>query len=428
MTIGHIDDLAKAELEAITRKTVIKARAKLCKKQPGTFTLIGGCNIIISTDYDTYATDGKTIWANPHFVTSCTPKQNKTVLLHEFKHIALHHNTRRGEIHPKLWNIACDYIVNGLIIRSPNYGEEYELPPDHLWHDFYSSKECDWSAERVSRQMIKDGWEPPPDDPDGDGPGPGGDGGDEDDDEATGTGGGCGDILDSPTVEEGEIAVQQEEYELKQRLAEASLIDRSAGIGIGSACTVIKDRIERGSRSSEEIREFLQNNVRSRRSFKRPNKRWLSQGMLIPSYEKKVQELYVAIDSSASVGKEEFEQYRNNLVRWASELSLERIRVAYIDHRIHLNPETGEPWYDINLNAGHGAEAMELDIFGGGGTSFDPIFDYIEEELLPVSALVYFTDGYGQVHSQEPNYPVLWLTSGIAPRFYGSQWGEVIWV
>ena len=69
---------------------------------------------------------------------------------------------------------------------------------------------------------------------------------------------------------------------------------------------------------------------------------------------------------------------------------------------------------------------MELDVFGGGGTSFDPIFDYIEEEGVPVSSLIYFTDGYGQVYSEQPNYPVMWLTSGATPRFYGDQWGEVI--
>ena len=106
-----------------------------------------------------------TIWANPDFMQSLSHKENSTVLFHEFLHVVLMHNTRRGDIHPELWNIACDYKVNGLIKRSPNYGEDFQLPEGRLLHDFYSSESCDYSVERICHEMLKNGWEP--EEPDG---------------------------------------------------------------------------------------------------------------------------------------------------------------------------------------------------------------------------------------------------------------------
>ena len=74
---------------------------------------------------------------------------------------------------------------------------------------------------------------------------------------------------------------------------------------------------------------------------------------------------------------------------------------------------------------------MELDIYGGGGTSFDPIFDYIEKNNEDVGGLVYFTDGYGSVRDRKPGYSVLWVTTGRAPSCgsYGSKaelFGKVV--
>ena len=56
---------------------------------------------------------------------------------------------------------------------------------------------------------------------------------------------------------------------------------------------------------------------------------------------------------------------------------------------------------------------------GGGGTGFDPIFNYIKKNNEDVGGLVYFTDGFGSVSDRSPNFPVLWITTGKAPDVYG---------
>jgi len=75
---------------------------------------------------------------------------------------------------------------------------------------------------------------------------------------------------------------------------------------------------------------------------------------------------------------------------------------------------------------------MELEIYGGGGTSFDPIFDYLAKSNEDVGGLVYFTDGCGSVRDRNPNFPVLWVTTHRTPsvyNYYGSKdklFGKVV--
>ena len=175
--------------------------------------------------------------------------------------------------------------------------------------------------------------------------------------------------------------------------------------------------------SSEHIRYFLKKHFSHVRSYKRPNKRFLHRKIYLPSKIKTPHTLYSCMDSSASMGLDEFTKCRGSLVRFSKELGLSLIRVAYVDTVIHMNPKTNKPWYDIDLKNGTGADAMELDIYGGGGTSFNPIFDYLEKNNEDVGGLVYFTDGMGWVSERNPSFPVLWITTYRAPSF-GDRSGE----
>ena len=60
---------------------------------------------------------------------------------------------------------------------------------------------------------------------------------------------------------------------------------------------------------------------------------------------------------------------------------------------------------------------------GGGGTMFEPVFDWIEENEIVPDMLVYLTDTYGSFPDQEPAYPVIWcsIESGVSVP-----WGELI--
>ena len=69
----------------------------------------------VSFEIPTAATDGRTIFVNPRFFDTLTTAEQDAVLVHEVLHAALLHVPRRGGRDPRLWNIAADYVVNGML-------------------------------------------------------------------------------------------------------------------------------------------------------------------------------------------------------------------------------------------------------------------------------------------------------------------------
>jgi predicted metal-dependent peptidase len=77
--------------------------------------------------------DGKKIYYNPEWVKTLSDKQRIGLLCHEVLHPALQHLWRRGQREPELWNQACDYVVNSVIMGTKTtQGTGYELPPEGL--------------------------------------------------------------------------------------------------------------------------------------------------------------------------------------------------------------------------------------------------------------------------------------------------------
>jgi predicted metal-dependent peptidase len=61
---------------------------------------------------------------------------------------------------------------------------------------------------------------------------------------------------------------------------------------------------------------------------------------------------------------------------------------------------------------------------GGGGTSFVPVFEWIEEQGFTPDALLYLTDSYGDFPKEAPKYPVIWGDISGEPQNY--PWGDVV--
>jgi predicted metal-dependent peptidase len=78
----------------------------------------------------------------------------------------------------------------------------------------------------------------------------------------------------------------------------------------------------------------------------------------------------------------------------------ERVYVVYCDAQVHGVEEFTAD--DLPL---------QLHPRGGGGTRFEPVFDWVESTGVQPDALVYLTDTYGSFPAQAPDYPVLWATT-----------------
>ena len=60
-------------------------------------------------------------------------------------------------------------------------------------------------------------------------------------------------------------------------------------------------------------------------------------------------------------------------------------------------------------------------IKGCGGTSFLPVFDWVERAGLFPDLLIYFTDAQGAFPPEAPHYPVVWLVKGRSQVPWGQR-------
>ncbi len=86
------------------------------------------------------------IYINP--AAGLNLEQCKFVMAHEFLHAALRHDTRAMGRDPYLWNVACDYVINGWLVEM----DVGELPPGLL----YDESLRDLSAEGIYDTIATD--------------------------------------------------------------------------------------------------------------------------------------------------------------------------------------------------------------------------------------------------------------------------------
>ena len=95
---------------------LISARSPLGSKAPGYAAQVFNLPLTETTRTDTMATDGKSMFWNREFVRSTTDAELEAVVLHEGLHVTFMHHLLRGDINPDVWNKACDYAINLVVL------------------------------------------------------------------------------------------------------------------------------------------------------------------------------------------------------------------------------------------------------------------------------------------------------------------------
>jgi predicted metal-dependent peptidase len=80
------------------------------------FTLVADADVVRAWDISLAAVDAEhgEIYVNPH--AALTAEEWRFVLAHEMLHAALRHDRRALGREPYLWNVACDYVINGWLV------------------------------------------------------------------------------------------------------------------------------------------------------------------------------------------------------------------------------------------------------------------------------------------------------------------------
>jgi predicted metal-dependent peptidase len=326
----------------------------------------------------TMATDGKSIFYNAEFTDALSEPELDGVKVHEAYHRILKHHLRMGKRDAELWNIACDYAINPIIIQSG-----LVLPEGAL----IDAKFKGMSAEKIYDLLKEDQGD------DGNG------------------GGGQPQPQEWGNVEDqgGDMSEDQIKSEEATINAQVVMAVNSMKTEAGKLPANIKEIIDEMKRSQidwkDVLRRFVGGDQPEGYSYRRPNRRqWYLNEVVTPVSNKiGCGDIVVGIDTSGSVSSIELSHFLGELNAIAESSGAESVTIITCDYDVQdvVRYEKGDQIEDIVCK-------------GRGGTRVMPVFDYIAENNINVDNFIYFTDmGIGDYPQQDVGYPILWVSSDM---------------
>lgn len=360
--------------------------------------------------HPTAATDGKTIWFYDEFLTSLDVKEAVFVMCHEIGHAMWQHMPRAKhfidlgfegeEFREDVWNIAGDFVINDMLVKS-GIGK---MPKVGLHAPNKYTSEM--MTDDVYRDLLKNSIRvPTPNKGKGQGgggqgqqPGQGGSG----DKDGDGQGDMSGATMDAHINAHQQIS----EVELKRAVATAAEAAKAMGkmpAGMERFVeTLLKPRVSWQERLRHHITRAA---ARECTTWKSPHRRRLvSQKIYLPSYTGKgAGTIVVVFDTSGSIGQRELTVFLSELADILDTCKPECVWLLSCDADIYEDAIH-------QLDEGSDIVNHPPKIRGGGGTSFIPPFNWVEENDIDPACLIYLTDMYGQFPA-EPKFPVIWCAT-----------------
>ena len=345
---------------------LLKAKIELMTRSAFISTIALSLRHVITDATATADVNGTTIRYNPEFLKGQTVIQFAGLMAHECWHVAFQHLARRGGRDPIIWNCAGDYIINHMLTKAG-----FEIPTAGLLDKKYGDG---WSTDSVYDDLMK-----------------------EKKDFDTGNlmldlredgddGGSDGPKLDSAVTNIIVRARTQAQMGGKQIRGE-----------IPDEILRILDELLNPKLPWQVIlQKFLDQRVHEEYSWARKNRRYPSDTYMPSLHSYGLGHLTFAIDTSGSIDDGELQEMLSEIKGVQQVFNPEYMTIIDCDstiHQVHTIDQT--------------TDILSLEFHGGGGTSFQPVLDYVEEH--PTQALIYFTDLHGETHLDPVNYPVLWI-------------------
>ncbi|MCX8004711.1 MAG: VWA-like domain-containing protein [Burkholderiaceae bacterium] len=382
------------------------ARARLLLDKPFLGALALRLPLVPARWCRTTASDARTLYYNPQWIAGLTGAQLQFALAHEALHCALGHFARRGHRSKRRWDLACDLAINPILLE-----EGLQPPPEATVLTVFrgmSAEEiypCLRDEDEQRETLDQHLW-------DGEDGGAGGSG------QASGRGGGDGARTEArggsgtrqaalpPPLAAAERDRLAQQW--RQHLAAAAQRARQAGRLSGQLARLVEAALAARLNWRALLAQYLAQSARDDFCWQRPSRR--EGEAILPALRSRAGDIHVALDVSGSVGEAELAEFLAELNAIKGALPA-RVTLYACDSALAPDaPWVFETWETLRL---------PRRFAGGGGTSFSPVFDWIDRHGLHPDALVYFTDAQGEFPRSAPAYPVLWVVKGGAPVPFG---------
>lgn len=330
----------------------------------------------------TAATDGKHIYVDEDFLSSLKLPEAVFLMCHEIGHAMWQHMARGKyyedmgfdgkEFSHRKWNVAGDYVINDMLVKS----KIGDMPKMGLL-----------DAKYTNEMMVEDVYRDLPDDE-------------------------SKDSMDVHILKPADLNDAEMKRAVQTALDAAKAMDKMPAALERFATEFLKPQVSWKERLRYHIARAIS---RDATTWAKPNRRRLvSQKIYFPAYTGYgAGTVVVVVDTSGSIGQSELDRFFSEVDEILATCNPEAVYLLGCDAAISSVHQ---------LVAGESLKDNPPKMGGGGGTSFIPPFEWVSAEGIYPSALIYFTDMYGDFPKQEAAFPVVWCktTDVKAP------WGEEI--
>jgi len=378
-------DREQAEALAVAAVRAAITRMLLHGSSTGVFFATLAMELRVEPDWDvgTAATDGDWLRIQPTWFMSLSKFERAGVVAHEVLHLAMMHHLRRGSRLYELWNVACDLAINSLLVGSgfmlpaacvfPGRKPYDSLADGLAAEDYY--RELPEKLPELAASLV-----------------------------GNADSGGCGRVTDAAG---GDDTTTSEMTKWRSRLVKARNAAELRGTLPSDLRRLVDAQVNPQVDYRQLLRQFLSASARDNYCWGRPNRRYVSRGVHLPSMRSdSIGPVVLAVDCSGSVFNETTLKHFAAECYGAMTAYSCTAKIVYFDAKV----QSVEDW-----EPSHGPFVLRP--VGGGGTSNVPVWSWLEKSGVSPSCVICLTDGYTD-YGKEPDVPVLWVMStDVVPPF-----------
>ena len=177
----------------------------------------------------------------------------------------------------------------------------------------------------------------------------------------------------------------------------------------GNLESLLGDIVEPKVNWKERLARFLRNNNKSDYSWQKPNRRFIGQGLYLPSmYAPSIEEIGVITDTSGSRTDEELNQDLSEISAMLIDANVDNVHFMQADTEV-----TAEETFTRE------SLPLKVTMQGRGGTRFGPAIAEMADKHPNISCLIYLTDLEANDFGTQPHFPVVWVSNYAEEAPYG---------
>ncbi len=366
--------------------TLLKqAKSKLLLNYPFFGSLATTLKFDQNDNIQAFLSDGDVLEYNDEYIEDLDSDELEFVLSNAAMHQVLKHQKRANGRYKWLWQLSLDYSINSMLVQNgldAPLGVSYDERFDNLYAE---------EIYEILKDEIKNE--------------------DYDDDESNEDG----------YNEENKSTKKQQESPKSSKTnekIEADFVEQLLNDAIEKSKENLPDGIDRFIDQKylgkvdwrALLRDYINTFYKDDYTMMPPSKKLLYAGIYLPSSTSSKLKIAIAVDSSGSIETELLEIFLSEVELILESFDNFEIEFIVCDYKIRSH----KTYYK--------GDALDYELQGGAGTSFKPIFEYLEDKNEDYDLLLYFTDLEGEFPLDEANFDTIWVTkSELQPPF-----GEVI--